>query len=50
MYGDNLEKLLETMFEGDDELTSDFIVLKKRPHPPRIFAACCTYSYTGYDG
>jgi hypothetical protein len=50
MYRDNLERLLETMFEGDDELTFDFLVLKKRPRPPRIFTACCTYSYTGYDG
>jgi len=49
MYGDNLEKLLETLFEDNDELDFDFMVLKKQ-RPSRIFSACCTYSYTGYDG
>jgi hypothetical protein len=50
MYGDDLEKLLGMLFKDNDEPTLDFLVLKKRPRPPRIFTACCTYSYTGYDG
>ncbi len=50
MYGDNLEILLETLFKDNDELTFDLLVLKGRSHQARIFTACCTYSYTGYDG
>ena len=50
MHGDDLEKLLEMLFEDNDELTPGFLVLNKRPRPSRIFTACCTYSYTGYDG
>ncbi len=43
-----LEELLKMVLE-DAESSLDFPVLKRRIRP-RIFSACCTYSYTGYDG
>jgi len=48
MPEDKLEELLKMVLEGA-ESSLDFAVLKRRIHP-RIFSACCTYSYTGYDG
>lgn len=50
MFGDKLEKLLKTMFEDNDESTLDIEILSGGIPAPKIFCACCTYSYTGYDG
>jgi hypothetical protein len=40
--------LLKVVLE-ETESSQDFAVLKWHIRP-RIFIACCTYSYTGYDG
>ncbi len=45
-----LEKLLEKLFEDDDEWTPDDIaVLRKPKRPIRPFTDCCSYSYGGYS-
>ncbi len=43
-----LEDLLESLF-GDDELTSEDIVVLGRPNGPRLLSACCSHSYGGYS-
>ena len=50
MFGDKLEKLLKTMFEDNDDSTLGIEILNDSIPAPKIFYACCTYSYTGYDG
>ena len=50
MFGDRLEKLLKTMFEDNDESTLDIEILSGSILSPKLFSACCTYSYGGYDG
>ncbi len=46
-----LEKLLERLFEDDDELTlEDTVVLRGRIRLPETFSTCCTYNYAGYGG
>ena len=48
LYGpENLEKLLESLFEDDDELDEDIVVLG-RPVPFILSPECCSYNYTGY--
>ena len=48
MPEDKLEELLRMVLE-DAESSQDFAVLKSRTRL-KVFSACCTYSYTGYDG
>ncbi len=51
MFENELKRLLETLFENDDESLPDDITIM-RGHTP-LFGAlttCCTYSYTGYNG
>ena len=49
MFGNELEKLLETLFEDDNESSpEDVTVLNIGIFPLHIFAACCVYSYAGY--
>ena len=50
MFGDRLEKMLKTIFEGGDESTLDIEILSRGVTPLKLFRACCTYSYGGYDG
>ena len=44
--GIELEKLLETLFEHNEE---DITVLKIGIFPPNIFSSCCTYNYGGFS-
>ena len=44
-----LEKLLESLFRDDDELTLDDVEILWWPIGPGPFTACCTYSYAGYS-
>ncbi len=49
MFGNELERLLETLFEDDNESTpEDVTVLNSYILPFKILTACCVYSYTGY--
>ena len=51
MFGTELEKLLETLFEDDDDSTSnDVTVLRDCISPFEILLACCTYNYAAYNG
>jgi len=51
MLGIELEKLLETLFEDDDDSTSnDVTVLRDRISPFEVLLACCTYNYASYSG
>ncbi len=51
MFGDELKRLLETLFENDDESTPEGITVLRR-HTPLfgLLTGCCTYSYAAYDG
>ncbi len=50
MFGNELERLLETLFEDDNESTSeDVTVLNNGIFPLQIFTSCCVYSYAGYN-
>ena len=44
--GSGLEKLLENLFEDEEE---DIAILKIGFHPPQIFTSCCTYNYGGFN-
>ena len=49
MFGNELERLLETLFEDDNESTpEDITVLNGCIFPMQIFTSCCVYSYAGY--
>jgi len=51
MLGTELEKLLETLFEDDDNSTSnDITILRNRISPFEILLVCCTYNYGAYSG
>ena len=51
MFGNELENLLETLFEDNNESeTEDIMILNNSISPLSIFAACCIYSYAGYNG
>jgi hypothetical protein len=46
-----LEKLLEKLFEDDDESTPDDVVILDGPAGPWPipFGNCCSYSYNNYS-
>ena len=49
IYGpEKLEKLLESLFADDDELTPEDIVVLNGPTISYLSPDCCSYSYTGY--
>ena len=50
MFGDRLEKLLKIVFEDSDKSTLDIEILSGSILLPKLFSACRTYSYGGYDG
>ena len=51
MFGNELENLLETLFEDENGSdTEEVTVLITPVSPLEIFSACCIYSYTGYNG
>lgn len=49
MFVNELEELLETLFEHDDESTpEDITILNSYISPFRALRLCCTYSYASY--
>ena len=49
LNGIELETLLDRLFEDDDVLNpEDVIVLKRQVHPPAVCGDCCTYNYSAY--
>jgi len=47
--GIDLEKLLECLFEdNEDPDAEEIIVLKNRIFPPKTSSSCCSYNYTAY--
>ena len=44
-----LEKLLESLFGDDDELTPDDVAVLWWPIGPGPLYACCSWSYTAYS-
>ena len=51
MLGNELKELLETLFDDDEESTSeDITVLKSYISPFEMLTGCCTYSYGSYNG
>ena len=50
MFENELERLLETLFEDENESTpEDVTVLNSCIFPLQIFTSCCVYSYGGYS-
>ena len=51
MFGNELEKLLETLFVDNNESElEDVIILNNSLSPLEAYSACCIYSYAGYNG
>ena len=50
--GMKLEKLLEKLFEDDDEsmTAEDVVVLERHILPKPFTVSCCTYNYAIYGG
>lgn len=48
--GKKLEKLLEKLFEDDDESTPEDVVVLRRPIPPIEPFGCCSNNYSSYGG
>ena len=46
MFEDDLEKLLDSLFEDE----SDISIIEIGTPIPKACGSCCTYSYTGYGG
>ena len=45
----NLESMLQELFEDTEESLEDMIILNPKALPSEMFG-CCTYNYTGYGG
>jgi|GEM_PF-1601433 len=46
-----LEKLLENLFEDDDESIPEDLAVLRKPIPPiEPFTNCCNYNYGSYGG
>ena len=50
MFESELKRLLETLFDNDDEsLPNDITILRGNIPLFGTLTTCCTYSYTGYS-
>ncbi len=49
MFGNDLEKLLESLFDDDGSTSEDITVLNMGIRLPEISSSCCTYNYAGYN-
>jgi len=45
-----LERLLQSLFEDNDESTPDGVAILRKPRLPLPSSNCCTHSYANYGG